>query len=173
MGWRARQAESQVKGHQKRQYLGRVRSKPCTTCCSFCLQRPSTCPNATFLSQSYNQLPLLCLFHEPSLTDPAPTQLPGSGSLALTHNFILAHLPSIPGAQSLEECHVPRSLDLLPERPCRVCCGERQIHSQGLGLLPCPLLLWETAAQQRSLPDRISCVFFPLWLLDSQNHVCE
>lgn len=59
---RVHQAESQVKGHQKGQYLGRMRSELCTTCCSIACNAPPHLPNTTCFSQTYNQLPLLCLF---------------------------------------------------------------------------------------------------------------
>ena len=61
-----------------------------------CLQCPT--PPAKYhmlLPNLQSAAPTLPLPSMPSLTDPASTQLPGSGSLAITHNFILAHLPSI------------------------------------------------------------------------------
>jgi len=97
-GWllrRAHQAKCHGKGNEKGRYLGRRRKNPHATSYSFGLQHPSTCPKATFLFQSYKPLlppPSSASSSKSSPTDPAPTQR----SLAFTHNFFLAHLPSIP-----------------------------------------------------------------------------
>lgn len=52
VGWNGMEgsvAESQARRHQQEQYLGRVRSKPRTTCSLSCLPCSSTCPSATLL----------------------------------------------------------------------------------------------------------------------------
>lgn len=59
------------KGYQKGQYLSMGKSKPCTTCCSSCLQHHSTCQNAMYSSPNPTiSSSCSASFSRPSLTDP-------------------------------------------------------------------------------------------------------
>ena len=126
---RVHQAESQVKGHQKGQYLGRMRSELCTTCCSIACNAPPHLPNTTCFSQTYNQLPLLCLFQAcPAWQTQPPLSFQALAVwLSLTtSSWLICHPSWSPGSGGVSCPHEPGS----PPGETLCCALQRETDTQ-------------------------------------------